>query len=591
MEQRAPFVPVAAEYAATGEILLTGPTPRLRPFDAVGDMLRAAVARAPDRTFLIETSDEGEIRLTYGEALRGAEARARALIDAGLNAEQPLAILSGNSIEHALMALGAMLARVPVAPISVPYSQIDDLSRLHAVFDCLKPGLVWADSGAVFDRALDHAQKQGLRTGSADTGINGGLTEPSGAVPLPQVMPDDIGKILFTSGSTGVPKGVITTHRMMCSDQEAIAECWPFLLDEPPVVVDWLPWNHCFGGSLVFNCVLRHAGTLVIDHGRPLPGLFAPTLRNLAEYPPTVHFGVPLGFTELVPHLEANEQFARRYFSRLQRMFTAGAALPAPIWESYLAVAKEYAKPSFHAHVSWGATETSPVVTLSPEGNRLPDNLGVPVPGCEVKLVPNEDKMELRLRGPMVTPGYWRRPDLTSEAFDSEGFYRIGDAGLLLTEDDKIVGIRFDGRTAENFKLVNGTWVQVGPLRLALVGAARPVVRDAVITGQDRNEVGALIFLALDGAREVSGLPDAGLEELSRNGTVRTWICEKLGAMGGTASTRIRRVLILADQPSLASGEMTDKGYVNQRAALRQRADDVERLYSASPDAEVIFPR
>lgn len=590
MEIRAFNAPVVAYNAATGEVLLTGPKPRLTPFDTVGDMLRASAKRAPDRAFLIMPHALGAKVLTYRDALGGAEARAHALIAAGLGPERPLVILSGNSIEHALMALGAMLAGIPYAPISVPYSQLADRSRLHDILDCLTPGLVWAETEAAFNAALTDARARGLVTTTPEQGANGGLSLAPADTPLPAVGPADIAKVLFTSGSTGAPKGVITTHRMICSDQEAIAELWQFLLDEPPTIVEWLPWNHCFGGNLVFTCALRHAGTLVIDTGRPMPGQFDATIQNLLDHPPTVHFGVPLGFTELVARLEADEGLAMHYFSRLKRMFTAGAALPAPVWDSYLALADRFAGPDFRAHVSWGATETAPVVTLSPDKSRLADNLGVPVPGCEVKLVPNDEKMELRLRGPMVTPGYWRRPDLTTESFDEDGFYRIGDAGKLIHDGADVIGIRFDGRTAENFKLVSGTWVQVGTLRVSFVGTARPVVQDAVIAGHDRDEIGVLVFLSLAGARAIAGLPEATMAELAQNPVVQDHIRQAMSVTGGSGSTRIARALILSEPPSLERGELTDKGYINQRTALRHRTEDVARLYAASPAPDVIFP-
>ncbi|GGH62968.1 AMP-binding protein [Frigidibacter albus] len=590
MENKALYAPVVAHNAATGEVLLTGPQPRRNPFDTVGDMLRASAGRAPDCSFLIMPHAPGAKTLSYRDALAGAEARARAMIAAGLGPERPLAILSGNSIEHALMALGAMLAGVPYAPLSVPYSQLSDRSRLHAILDCLTPGLVWVETEADFHAALTDARALGLATTTPERGANGGLGQDPADVPLPLVGPADMAKVLFTSGSTGAPKGVITTHRMICTNQEAMAERWPFLLDEPPTIVEWLPWNHCFGGNLVFACALRHAGTLVIDAGRPMPAQFDATIRNLLDHPPTVHFGVPLGFTELVARLEADEGLAAHYFSRLKRMFTAGAALPGPVWDSYLALADRHARPEFRAHVSWGSTETAPVVTLSPDENRLADNLGVPVPGCEVKLVPNDEKMELRLRGPMVTPGYWRRPDLTGQSFDEDGFYRIGDAGKLIHDGADVIGIRFDGRTAENFKLVSGTWVQVGTLRLVFVGATRPVVQDAVITGHDRDEIGALVFLSLEGARATVGLPEATLAELAQNTVIQDSISRAMAAMGGRGSTRIARALILSEPPSLERGELTDKGYLNQRAALRHRAEDVARLHAATPSPDVIIP-
>lgn len=586
------------ESGARAEIIARGPEINRAPFTTVGHMLEASAARAPDHPFLIHPRADGIAVLTHGDALQRARHLADALIEFGLSGERPLAILSGNSIDHALLGLAAQLAGVPVAPISVAYSHLKDLGRLRQVLEILTPGLVFAEDGKAFSEALELAQSLGAAAAVSRNGNLGQvslaaqLLEHRAAKPLTHVVKaSDTAKLLFTSGSTGVPKGVIITHEMICSNQEAMVQMWPFLEEVQPVMVDWLPWNHVFGGNLVFNCAIRNAGTLVIDDGRPLPGQFDQTLQNFRNYPPTVHFGVPRGFEELVSALEGDSETARSYFSKLRFMFTAGASLPSSVWQRYRTLAAQYGRPDLGVHVSWGSTETAPIVSVSPRDNDRPDNLGAPFPGAEIKLVPNSDKFELRIRGPMVTPGYWRRPDLTAEAFDEEGFYCIGDAGKLLDPQDPSKGILFDGRIAENFKLITGTWVQAGVIRPAAVSAGKSLIQDAVVTGHDRHEVGMLVFLNRTVACQLAATPDATLDELARSDVIRKRVAAILCELAGSgSSSRVARALILVDGPSIETGEVTDKGYLNQRTLLKSRADMVERLYAEPLHPDVILP-
>jgi feruloyl-CoA synthase len=378
---------------------------------------------------------------------------------------------------------------------------------------------------------------------------------------------------------------------MMCSNQEAIREVWTFLDDWPVDVVDWLPWNHVFGGNLVFNFVLRNAGTLVIDAGRPLPGQFEQTIENIKSRPPTIHLSVPGCLAQLVQAMKADDQLAERFFCRLRAVFSAGAALPRSTWDELRALAREFGHPDFTLFIGWGSTETSPMVSITPQDNTHCNNLGVPIPGAAIKLVRHDGLTELRVRGPMVMPGYWRNPEATAAAFDEEGFYRIGDAGRLLDPTDPSKGVLFDGRVAENFKLTTGTWVQVSAVRVSAIAAAQPIIQDAVVTGHDRDELGLLIFPSLEGCRRVAGAPEASLEELIDHPAVRTRIADALasGALG-RSSTQVARALLLDEGPSIAHGEITDKGYLNQRAILARRAALVNHLYQDPPPSDVILP-
>ena len=559
----------------------------------VPEILKSNAAGFPDKVAIIDLASGKKI--TYGSLWSRVCALSFGLRELDLGVERPIAILSENSIDHAVVSFAAMVLGVPVAPISVAYSQFSDQTLISSLFNQLTPGVVFAEDAGRFDRSLSIASRVGANTiASRGTGTDQMLADLEIATAqspdLSTIDSETIAKILFTSGSTGAPKGVIVTQRMICSNQAAMAAQWPFVNEEPPVIVDWLPWNHVYGGNLVMMCALGNGGTLVIDDGRPVPELFQKTIGNLTEYRPTIHFGVPRGFDLLVPALEEDEAFANAYFSRLRRMFTAGAALPAATWDRYRALAKRCSGDDFVAHVAWGATETSPVVTISPPDNERSDNLGVPVQGCEIKMVPDGDKQELRLRGPMVTPGYWRNDKATTEAFDEDGFYRIGDAGRLL-DGDAAKGILFDGRISENFKLATGTWVRVNSVRLATIDALRPAITDAVICGHDRNEVGVLMFMNLSGCREIAGEPQADLSRLINSDRLRDHLARGLAQVGkgGGSSGRVARGLILTDAPSQEDGEMTDKGYLNQRAALRKRAGNVIRLFEEDTHQSIVL--
>jgi feruloyl-CoA synthase len=400
-----------------------------------------------------------------------------------------------------------------------------------------------------------------------------------------------IAKFLFTSGSTGMPKGVINTHGMLTANQQQIAQIWPFLAEQPPVLVDWLPWNHTFGGNHNFNIVLRHAGTFYIDAGKPMPALVGETVRNLSEISPTVYFNVPAGYAALLPRLERDSAFANNFFAKVRFIFYAGAALPQDLWTRLEAAAIRAIGARIPLISSWGTTETAPLATACHSLTDRSGMIGVPAPGVEVKLVPGDGKLEVRVRGPNVTPGYWKRTDLTAAAFDEEGFYRPGDAVRFADADDVAKGLMFDGRLAEDFKLATGTWVHVGRLRVGLIAAASPALQDAIVVGENLPFIGLLAWLNPAGCQRLVGRDDAGLAELARHPVIRDYVRRAMAQWNEAhpgSSERIARVLLLPDQPSIDANEITDKGYVNQRAATACRAHEVALLYAEMPEPEVI---
>ncbi len=562
---------VRVEKRPDGATVLRSPQ-ALKPYArAVGDWLVHWFERAPDRTFLAERKGEGWRRVSYRDALSDARRIGQALLNLGLGPDKPVAILSDNSVDHALLALGAMHAGVPVAPISPAYSLMSkDFAKLKYIFELLRPGLVFAEQADRFAPAL-------AAVGATSTPVARLLETNPGStleVAFSRLTPDTVAKVLFTSGSTGTPKGVINTQRMLTSNQQSWAQLWPFLEDKPQTLVDWLPWNHTFGGNACFNMILRNGGTLYIDGGKPAPGLIEVTARNLREISPTLYFNVPRGFDLLMPMLEQDAELRRNFFRDLDMVFYAGAALPQNLWERLekLAVAEKGGNLAMLS--AWGSTETAPMASCVHYPIERAGVVGNPAPGCELKLLPSGSKLEIRVKGPNVTPGYYRRDDLTSAAFDEEGFYRIGDAMKLADPAVPEKGLVFDGRVAEDFKLTTGTWVHVGAVRVKLIAAGNPIIQDAVITGHDRDDVGALVFLSPAAPKdpaEIRAKLAAALRELAKE---------------PGSSTHPVRLLVMSEPPQIDAGEITDKGYINQRAVLERRADQVQLLYSS--DSSVV---
>jgi feruloyl-CoA synthase len=585
---------------ADGAFLIKSAEPLPAYVSRIGDCLHDWALKAPNRVFLAERMANRAWRtLTYAETLERVTRIAARLLDFDLSPERPIAILSGADIDHALIGLAAMEIGVPYCPISPPYSlSSKDHAKLRYAFTLLTPGLVFASDGAAFAPALDAvAGPEVVRV--AARGVDAAKALPLADFLAPAssdaleaardaVGPDTIAKFLLTSGSTGQPKAVINTQRMICANQAMLAQAFPFFTREPPVLVDWLPWSHTFGSNHNFGIALTHGGTFYFDGGKPMPGGVEETVANLREIAPTVYFNVPKGFEALLPHLQADAALRRKFFSRLNMLFYAGAGLAPDIFAAYRRMALETTGRAMPFVTGLGATETAPSALMCLMDVDAPGKMGHPMAGVELKLAPVEGKLEARVSAPTVTPGYWRNPELTLKAFDEEGYYRFGDAVRFAVPGDAAGGFLFDGRIAEDFKLATGTWVSVGPLRAALVAALAPLAKDAVIAGHDRDDVTALIFPDFEQCRALAGA--AALDDARLREAFRARLCA-FAALAAGSSHRVERIVLIAEPPSLDAGEITDKGSINQRAVLGRRAGMVAELYAEPPPPSVIAAR
>jgi feruloyl-CoA synthase len=583
-----------SEPAAGGRLLLRSDEP-LGPYAvSVIHDFRAHSDAHPDRLLVAERGTDGQwTKSTWGEVRACVDALAQGLLNHAL-ADRPVMVLSGNSRLHLVVTLAAMTVGTPVVPASVAYSlRSADHATLRAMVELTGPGLLVAEDASYTRavRAVAGGRAVLSRCGDAEGGVPGSMSlRDLSAAATEEVdarcsalRGDDVAKILFTSGSTGTPKGVLNTNGMLAANQQQIRQVWPFLREEPPILLDWLPWSHTFGGNHNLNMVLTNGGTLWIDDGRPDPALVGRTVANLGDVRPTIYFNVPAGYAALLPHLERDPQAARALLARLRLGFFAAAALPQQLWDRLTALASRHGS-AMQMTTAWGMTETSPAATAAHFPITTSDCLGVPLPGVEAMLVPVGDKRELRVRGPNVTPGYHRRPDLAEAAFDEDGYLRTGDAVELADPDRPEAGLVFRGRIAEDFKLASGTFVSVGTLRPRLLSAARGLLGDAVICGENRTEVTALVWLHPDHARRCGsdGVPDGALR------ADLTAVLRRLAGEGGGSSQRVERLAVLVDPPALDAGEITDKGYVNQRAVRERRADMVALLYADPCPAQVV---
>ncbi len=582
-----------------GGFILRSPE-KLQPFvRCIGEWLEHWAQTTPDALFLAERDASGGWRrLSYAEARHLVGRLAQGLLNLDLDPARPIVILSDNSVDHALLSLAAMhIGRVSCTVSSAYCRLTKDFEKIHAILDALEPGLIYAgDSGVYGPPAATWLARRAADAPAVPVAFSTHAARYEGAAPAlsladlmadetPAVMtafaairPEWTAKYLLTSGSTGVPKVVINTHRMLCANQKQMSQVWPFLTRHQIRLLDWLPWSHTFGGNHNFNMVLSHGGSLYVDDGRPVPGAIEKTVANLREVQPNFYFNVPRGFDMLLPYLEADEALAGAFFSQLEGVFYAGAALPQSLWERLEALARRVRDRPLWFTSSWGATETAPATTSVHWRIDRAGCIGLPIPGVELKLLPNGGKLEIRVRGPNIFPGYRNAPETTAQAFDEDGFYRIGDAARLMDEARPERGIMFDGRVAEDFKLMSGTWVSVGTLRVRAVTAMAPHVADVVVTGHEREEVGLLIFPT----PQAKALPPGELAAHVARGL------RAIQADGGGSSQTPTRALILDEPPSVDAGEITDKGYINQRAVLTRRANQVLALYAPVASEPVI---
>jgi len=605
-----PMKPPAVEVrrSSAGAIYLHSKYPLGEMRRSIAHLLEARAAQHPGRNFIAERTslDGGKLGdwqfITYGEANARADAVAQALLDRGMGPDSPLMILSGNSIAHAVMMLGAMKARVPVAPVSVAYSLMSvDHGKLRHVFVTTKPKIIFAEQGPYYSRALTNL---GLTDEEVVTVVpicdrattsyaDLVATKPTRNVTASMERIDHatVAKYLFTSGSTGLPKAVIQTHGMMCA---VIAATEALRTEEPaeiPLSLEWMPWNHISAGNIGFNGNLSAGGTVYLDAGKPLPGLFDETIRNLREVSPMVFGSAPVAFGWLCEAMERDAELRDKFFAKLLYTGYGGATLSQDIADRFQAQAIAATGYRIPFTTMYGATETQGITVVHWNTERV-GLIGLPLPGIELKLVPNGTKMEVRVKGPTVTPGYLNRPDVTAAAFDEEGFYCLGDAAKFLDENDPEQGLVFDGRVTEDFKLTSGTWVSVGTLRAQAIATASPLIQDCVIAGQDKPFIGLLAWPNISAAKEIAADASlSGAEAILKSPNVQVFLRERLAehnrACGGS-SGQIRRAMLMLEPPSIDADEITDKGYVNQRATLERRHLLVDALYADPLPAGVI---
>ena len=627
---RLPVTPLFApprlirEERADGSVLLRSADPLRDSVRAVGDWLEHWATVDPQRSFMAQRDSSGAWQvLSYGAALRQVLAVATWLLRNAESRPGPVAILSDNSLEHAVLVLAAMHVGLPVASISTAYSLASrDHAKLSGLIRELAPAVIYVADTQPYAAALRAIRP--LHRAKLIAGRNAGedsrpfvdLLQSTQADwvarAFARVGPDTLAKILYTSGSTGAPKGVLNTQRMLVSNQQAKAQVWPFLEATPPVIVDWLPWNHTFGANHNFHLVLRNGGTLYIDGGRPMPGLFEASLANLRDVAPTMYFNVPRGYDMLVTALRADAALRRQFFSRLQLLFYAAAALPQTLWDALRELSRGALGRELPMVSAWGTTETAPLATDCHFQAPRSGNIGVPIPGTELKLVPCDAAgamspsagptssrsgtepiaYEIRLRGPNITPGYFKRPEQTAKAFDDEGYYLTGDAVRFADPAQPEAGLMFGGRISEDFKLSSGTWVTVGSTRIRAVESLAPIAQDLVIAGHERDHIAFLVFPNLVACRALAGMPaDAPAEAVLESAAVREAALaglRRLRDAGGGSSMFAPRAVLLVEPPQIDAGEITDKGYINQRAVLERRAEMVDALFAAEPGPSVL---
>ncbi len=581
---------------ADGSLLMRSVEP-LGDYDfRVGDWLDRWAREAPDRIFIVEQTQTGERSITYRETREEVLLLAEGLLCCGLGPERPLAILAANGIDHALIMLAALYVGIPIAPIAPAYAlQSNDYAKLSYAFELLTPGMVVVDDGVLYRQPIEHALKLdvpviALRNASASRNLrNLGSLKGSGShrnnvrEAAARVGRETIAKFLFTSGSTGMPKAVINTHGMICCNSQMKRQVAPCLEEEPLVMVDWAPWNHTAGSNSNFSIILHNGGTLYIDPGKPTPALFSASLELLRRISPTIYFNVPRGYELLIPHLEADHAFRKRFFHRLKFLWYAAASMQPSTWFDLERLAVETVGHRILTVSGLGMTETAPIALFGNVKANGPGVVGIPVAGVELKLIADENSFEVLYRGPNVTPGYWRDPASTAAAFDEENFLRSGDLLSFIDPQRPQAGLRFDGRVNEVFKLDSGTKVSAGKLRLDALDMLRPLAYEVVVAGADRKDVRILIFPDWEVCTRAAGLDQvASPAQIASNPAIRAMFQERVArlcAAGTGSSNRIVAALLVDVPPSSAAGELTEKGTVNSRALQRNRPELLDALF------------
>ncbi|UUX48959.1 feruloyl-CoA synthase [Nisaea acidiphila] len=581
------------EIRADGSMILRSSYPLGPVVDRTGDWLHRWAGEAPDRVFLAERSGAGWREESYGSALEKVRALAAGLLERGLGAGTPIIVLSGAGVDHGLLALAAQYVGAPIVPVAEQYSLVHGAhNRLRHAVELVKPRLAYAVDAAQYAEALKLDIFDGIEIVASRTGGRADVTAfedllkanagPEVDAAFAAVTPDTVAKILMTSGSTSDPKGVLTTHRMMCTNQAQIADALPFLRERSPRITDWLPWNHVFGGSHNFNMMLANGGSLYIDDGKPVKGLFERTVENLSLMPGTLSFNVPVGFSMLLKALTDDADLRQRFFEDLDLIFYAGASLPQEVWEGLERMASDVKGEVPLITSSWGLTETAPAALMQMEPTERSGVVGVPLNGVTVKLIPDEEmRCEIRVKGPNIMPGYFEAPEKTRDAFDDEGYFITGDAMTFVDPEDFNRGLKFDGRISEDFKLLTGTWVRAAQLRLDMLSCLAPLAADLVVTGADRNEIGVMVFPNLaELEREGYALDEMGgaLTDKLLLGDIHRRLAARDREVSGS-STRVSRAIVLAEPASMPDAEMTAKGNLNFRRVLQRRAPLLERLY------------
>ena len=590
------------EKREDGTLILRSPI-KLEEYEVnVGNKFKKTCEQVPENIWLAERDNGEWTKLSYKKALKNINSISQYIIDNGLNQKKPIMILSGNSINHGLLNLAGLFCGVPVAPISVAYSIMSsDYAKLKHCFELVDPGLIFVEDGIMFEKALENLPLDNIKvicTKNPVLKYNMELFKnllcivPNNEIEKTYnaVTPSYIAKYLFTSGSTGMPKGVINTQKMLCVNMQQGHQVRPQEFGES-IIVDWLPWNHTMGGNLSLNGIFWNGGTMYIDNGKPIPSLFLNTIKNLKEISPTSYGSVPAGLAMLLEALKSDKELCKSFFKNLSFISYGGASLPPEIWYGIRDLAKNTTGNDIDLVSGWGATETAPLSTSTYFKLDKPGNIGLPVPGIEIKMIPVGNKMELRVKGPNVTPGYLKRDDLTKKAFDEEGFYIIGDAGRLVDANDPSRGIDFDGRVVENFKMLTGTWVDVGSLRLAVVNSCAPLLQDGLVTGHDKNYLGFLAWPNIEACKNLLG-QELEVKEIINHPLLREEIKRNIVIHNKNfpgSSTKIKKLILMHIPPSFDNNEITDKGYVNQSSALAARADLVNKLYDSLNDSEEVI--